>query len=197
MPAVGFSFNQRGGSSSTGSRANTVRCRTASTAGWRFCSTTRFTLRRRSTSRFEDSGIIEGRFTSKEVNELVNVLNAGALEVPLVSEPISELTISPTLGLDVQKKGMTAIVVSSVLVFVFMLIYYHFAGLVADLCLTLNLILLFGIMAVIDSAFTLPGFGRYRADDRYRGRLERADLRANARRTRTRLQPADGDSQRL
>ena len=104
-----------------------------------------------------ESGIIEGRFTSKEVNELVNVLNAGALEVPLVSEPISELTISPTLGLDVQKKGMTAIVVSSVLVFVFMLIYYHFAGLVADLCLTLNLILLFGIMAVIDSAFTLPG----------------------------------------
>ncbi len=38
-----------------------------------------------------------------------------------------------------------------------MLVYYHFAGLVADLCLTLNLILLFGIMAVIDSAFTLPG----------------------------------------
>ncbi len=103
------------------------------------------------------SGIIEGHFTVAEVNELINVLNAGALEVPLITEPISELTISPTLGLDVQQKGMTAIVLSSVLVYVFMLVYYRFSGLVADICLTLNLILLLGSMAVIDSAFTLPG----------------------------------------
>jgi SecD/SecF fusion protein len=103
------------------------------------------------------SGIIEGRFTVAEVNELINVLNAGALEVPLITEPISELTISPTLGLDVQQKGMTAIVVSSILVYIFMLIYYRFSGLVADICVTLNLLLLFGSMAVIDSAFTLPG----------------------------------------
>ncbi len=92
-----------------------------------------------------------------EVNELINVLNAGALEVPLITEPISELTISPTLGLDVQQKGMTAIFLSSILVYIFMLIYYRFSGLVADICVTLNLLLLFGSMAVIDSAFTLPG----------------------------------------
>ena len=103
------------------------------------------------------SGIIEGRFTAVEVNELINVLNAGALEVPLITEPISELTISPTLGLDVQQKGMTAIVLSSILVYIFMLVYYRFSGMVADICLTLNLILLLGSMAVIDSAFTLPG----------------------------------------
>ena len=103
------------------------------------------------------SGIIEGRFTAAEVNELINVLNAGALEVPLITEPISELTISPTLGLDVQQKGMTAIFLSSILVYIFMLIYYRFSGLVADICVTLNLLLLFGSMAVIDSAFTLPG----------------------------------------
>jgi SecD/SecF fusion protein len=103
------------------------------------------------------SGIIEGKFTAVEVNELINVLNAGALEVPLIPEPISELTISPTLGLDVQQKGMTAIVLSSILVYIFMLVYYRFSGLVADICLTLNLVLLLGSMAVIDSAFTLPG----------------------------------------
>jgi SecD/SecF fusion protein len=103
------------------------------------------------------SGIIEGRFTAAEVNELINVLNAGALEVPLITEPISELTISPTLGLDVQQKGMTAIFLSSILVYIFMLIYYRFSGIVADICVTLNLLLLFGSMAVIDSAFTLPG----------------------------------------
>jgi SecD/SecF fusion protein len=103
------------------------------------------------------SGVIEGQFTTAEVNELINVLNAGALEVPLITEPISELTISPTLGLDVQQKGMRAIVLSSILVYVFMLFYYRFSGLVADICLSLNLILLLGSMAVIDSAFTLPG----------------------------------------
>ena len=103
------------------------------------------------------SGVIEGKFSMAEINELINVLNAGALEVPIITEPISELTISPTLGLDVQKKGMTAIILSSILVYVFMLIYYRFSGMVADICLTLNLILLLGSMAVIDSAFTLPG----------------------------------------
>jgi SecD/SecF fusion protein len=105
----------------------------------------------------DGSGIIEGRFSKPEIDELINVLNAGALDVPIVPNPISELTISPTLGLDVQRKGMWAIVVSSLLVYLFMLIYYRFSGIVADLCLTLNLLLLFGSMAVIDSAFTLPG----------------------------------------
>jgi SecD/SecF fusion protein len=157
MPAVGFQFNNRGGqlfyrlTSEYGPMSDGFHSRLAILLDDQIHSAPQVN------EPIHDSGIVEGRFTIKEVNDLVNVLNAGALEVPLVSEPISELTISPTLGLDVQKKGMTAVFVSSVLVFVFMLIYYHFAGLVADLCLTLNLILLFGIMAVIDSAFTLPG----------------------------------------
>jgi SecD/SecF fusion protein len=157
MPAVGFSFNPRGGTlfyaltSKYGPMSDGFHSRLAILLDDQIHSAPQVN------EPIRDSGIVEGRFTPKEVNELVNVLNAGALEVPLVPEPISELTISPTLGLDVQKKGMTAVLVSSLLVFVFMLIYYHFAGLVADLCLTLNLILLFGIMAVIDSAFTLPG----------------------------------------
>ena len=157
MLAVGFQFNTRGGqlfyrlTSEYGPMSDGFHSRLAILLDDQIHSAPQVN------EPIHDSGIIEGQFTAREINELVNVLNAGALEVPLVSEPISELTISPTLGLDVQKKGMTAVLVSSLLVFVFMLIYYHFAGLVADLCLTLNLILLFGIMAVIDSAFTLPG----------------------------------------
>ena len=157
MPAVGFSFNPKGGAlfyrltSEYAPMSDGFHSRLSILLDDQIHSAPQVN------DPIRDSGIIEGRFTNREVTELVNVLNAGALEVPLVSEPISELTISPTLGLDVQKKGMMAVFVSSVLVFVFMLIYYHFAGLVADLCLTLNLVLLFGIMAVIDSAFTLPG----------------------------------------
>jgi SecD/SecF fusion protein len=158
LPAVGFTFNQRGAAlfgqltSDNAPSADGFQSRLSILLDDQIHSApaVREPI-------LDGSGIIEGRFTRREIDELINVLNAGALEVPLVPEPISELTISPTLGLDVQKKGMLAIVISSTLVYVFMLIYYRFCGLVADICLTLNLVLLFGAMAVIDSAFTLPG----------------------------------------
>jgi SecD/SecF fusion protein len=103
------------------------------------------------------TGQISGNFDKQEVDELINVLNAGALEVPLITQPVSEFTISPTLGVDVQTKGMTSIIVSALVVFVFMLVYYRTAGLIADLCLLLNLILVVGSMAFIEATFTLPG----------------------------------------
>uniref|UniRef100_A0A7C2JZK5 Multifunctional fusion protein n=1 Tax=Schlesneria paludicola TaxID=360056 RepID=A0A7C2JZK5_9PLAN len=108
-------------------------------------------------SRIGASGQISGNFTREEIDELINVLNAGALEVPLITEPVSEFTISPTLGVDVQTKGITSIVVSAIVVFAFMLIYYRTAGLIADLCLLLNLVLVVGAMAFIEATFTLPG----------------------------------------
>jgi len=107
--------------------------------------------------RISNEGIIEGRFDQKEVNDLVGVLNAGALEVPLKEAPVSEFTISPLLGIDVQSKGINAIVVSALVVFGFMLFYYRLAGLIADLSLVLNLIMVVGCMAFISATFTLPG----------------------------------------
>lgn len=108
-------------------------------------------------SRINDRGIIEGHFTSKEVNDLVGVLNAGALEVPLKETPVSEFTISPLLGIDVQEKGIRAILLSGLVVVVFMLVYYNLAGLIADLSLVLNLLMVVGAMAFISATFTLPG----------------------------------------
>ncbi|MCH9656993.1 MAG: protein translocase subunit SecD [Planctomycetes bacterium] len=102
-------------------------------------------------------GQITGRFTQKEISDLLNVLNAGALEVPLKSEPVSEFSISPLLGSDVQEKGKQAIVIAAIAVIFFMLIYYRFAGLVANICLTLNLLLVMGTMSFINATFTLPG----------------------------------------
>ena len=103
------------------------------------------------------SGIISGRFDQDEINELINVLNAGALEVPIIKTPISEFSISPTLGADVQEKGKLAIGIAAGTVVVFMAGYYLFAGLVADLCLLLNLVLVLGTMSMIEATFTLPG----------------------------------------
>ena len=104
-----------------------------------------------------DNGQISGSFTNEEVQELVSVLNAGALELPLKKEPISEYTISPTLGVDVQEKGKTAIIVAGVIVLAFMIAYYWVAGVIADICLIVNVILVLGVMALIDATFTLPG----------------------------------------
>jgi SecD/SecF fusion protein len=107
--------------------------------------------------RITDNGQISGQFDMKDVNELVGVLNAGALEVPLKQTPISEFTISPLLGIDVQEKGIKAIISSALVVFVFMLFYYRLAGLIADISLLLNLLLVVGSMALISATFTLPG----------------------------------------
>jgi len=104
-----------------------------------------------------NQGVIEGQFSNEEIAELINVLNAGALEVPINPNPISEASISPLLGIDVQKKGMRAIMWAGMAVLIFMLVYYMFAGVVADLCLALNLVLLLGAMALIEATLTLPG----------------------------------------
>ncbi|HEY2249912.1 MAG TPA: protein translocase subunit SecD, partial [Planctomycetaceae bacterium] len=104
-----------------------------------------------------ENGIIEGRFTEKEVNDLVAVLNAGALPVPIKKTPISEFTISPTLGYDVQSRGKLALWVSSAAVVIFMAGYYFVAGLVADFALLLNLLFIVAVMSFVKAAFTLPG----------------------------------------
>ncbi len=102
-------------------------------------------------------GRITGDFTREEVRQLVDVLNAGALDVPLNTTPISEFTISPLLGADVQKKGVTAITISAVLVVLFMAVYYLNAGVIAVICLLMNLVLIMGTMIFVQGTFTLPG----------------------------------------
>ncbi|MFM9965943.1 MAG: protein translocase subunit SecD [Planctomycetaceae bacterium] len=107
-------------------------------------------------SAIRENGQITG-VPADEIQPLVGVLNAGALNLPIDPTPISEFTISPLLGADVQSKGLLAIYISSLAVFVFMLAYYRFAGLVADISLVLNMILIVGSMAICNATITLPG----------------------------------------
>ncbi|MCA9089745.1 MAG: protein translocase subunit SecD [Planctomycetaceae bacterium] len=102
-------------------------------------------------------GQIDGNFTQAEIDELLGVLNAGALEVPLKKQPVNESTVSPLLGLDVQQKGKNAMIWSLIAVFVVTGVYYLQAGFIADVCLAINLVLVLGAMALIDATFTLPG----------------------------------------
>jgi SecD/SecF fusion protein len=102
-------------------------------------------------------GIIEGSFTEQEVESLVNVLNAGSLPAALNPTPLSEQVISPTIGASTVRQGSIAIVVSLILVVLFMLFYYRFAGLVACIALVCNLVLILGTMMLLKADFTLPG----------------------------------------
>ncbi len=108
-------------------------------------------------SAIRESGQITGNFPPAELKALVDVLNAGALQLPIDPTPISEFTISPLLGEDVQRKGIQALYWSSLAVFLFMAIYYRFSGVVADISLLLNLVLTVGVMAICNATFTLPG----------------------------------------
>ena len=103
------------------------------------------------------NGTITGRFTTREVDELVDVFNAGALEVPLDPTPVSEFTVSPLLGADTVRKAVFSILGAGLLVLVFMALYYRTLGLVADLCLVMNIVLVLGAMSLIEATFTLPG----------------------------------------
>ena len=98
---------------------------------------------------------ITGGFSTDEATDLAIVLRAGALPAPV--QVLEERTVGPSLGADSIRQGMIAIFASTALVFVFMLVYYRLSGLIADVALGLNLLLLMATMAGFHATLTLPG----------------------------------------
>jgi preprotein translocase subunit SecD len=90
-----------------------------------------------------------------EARELALQLRAGALAAPIVM--IEERTIGPSLGADNIAKGRLAIVAGFAMVIFFMLAYYRFFGLVANLALLVNLVLIIAALSLLPTALTLPG----------------------------------------
>ena len=102
-----------------------------------------------------DQGIIKGRFTEQEVKDQAMILRSGAL--PASIHYIDDETIGPSLGADSIRAGVTAAIIGMIAVLVFMLIYYHGAGVNADIALILNLVILLGFMGYSTATLTLPG----------------------------------------
>ncbi len=98
---------------------------------------------------------ITGGFSTDEATDLAIVLRAGALPAPV--QVLEERTVGPSLGADSIRQGMIAIFASTALVFLFMLIYYRLSGVIADVALGLNLLLLMATMAGFHATLTLPG----------------------------------------
>ena len=97
---------------------------------------------------------ITGDFTEEEVRNLASVLE-NPLQTPVTVE--EERSVSATLGSDSIRSGIYAGLLGLALSFLFIIIYYRFAGLVASIALILNLVLLFGAMAMFNFVLTLPG----------------------------------------
>ena len=103
------------------------------------------------------NGQITGQFTTQEVEDLVIKLKSGKLEVALNKAPISKDFIESTLGQELKEKGIWAISASLILVLIFMMVYYRFAGFVATAALVLNLVLILALIMAIKQPLTLTG----------------------------------------
>jgi len=101
------------------------------------------------------NAIIEGQFTMEEAKDLAVVLRAGSLPAPV--KILEERTVGPSLGRDSIRKGLFSMAVGGVLVVAFMVVYYGGSGIIADLALVLNIILIMAGLAALRATLTLPG----------------------------------------
>ena len=101
------------------------------------------------------NGIISGNFTFQEATDLALLLRSGALPTPLTV--VEERTVGPDLGEDSIKSGMTSLIVGFFLVILFMFYKYKIFGLVANIALIANLLMLLGVLTILEATLTLPG----------------------------------------
>ncbi len=99
-------------------------------------------------------GQISGSFTQPEAFELANVLE-NPLEAPVKIE--EENSVDPSLGKDSIRSGIRAAIIGTAAVSLFMLVYYMLAGMVANVALLTNIVILLGVMCSIGTTLTLPG----------------------------------------
>jgi preprotein translocase subunit SecD len=105
----------------------------------------------------EGEARITGHFTPEEARDLAIVLREGALPAPVTI--VENRTVGPSLGSDSIAQGIRSVLLGAGLIVLFMLVYYRGSGLIANLALALNLLILMGLLAVpgLGATLTLPG----------------------------------------
>ncbi len=102
-------------------------------------------------ARFQTTGLD----STEEARNLALLLRAGALAAPI--EIVEERTVGPSLGQDNIVQGVESVVFGMAAVVLFMAVYYKAFGLVADLALLMNLVLIVGVLSILQATLTLPG----------------------------------------
>ena len=122
------------------------------------------TKKRTTTKEVINVATIQGQFSnrfqitgleSQEARDLSLLLRAGALRAPI--EIIEERTVGPSLGKDNIQKGFMSVLIGFCLVLVFMVVYYKGFGIIADIALTANLIIIVAVLSLLQATLTLPG----------------------------------------
>lgn len=98
---------------------------------------------------------ITGLDSSAEAAELALLLRSGALAAPMYF--VEERTIGPSLGQENIEKGLFSTQVGYLLVFAFMIVFYRLFGVIANVALAINVIIIIAIMSILGSSLTLPG----------------------------------------
>ncbi len=106
-------------------------------------------------SEISNQGSITGRFTANEAADLALVLRAGSLPAPVVV--LEQRSVGPSLGQESINMGVTAALVGGCAVMIFMLVYYGRSGLIADIMLFLDVVLILAGLAAFGGTLTLPG----------------------------------------
>ncbi|RYM34667.1 protein translocase subunit SecD [Brumimicrobium glaciale] len=99
--------------------------------------------------------LISGDFTVAEAQALTNLLNAGALPAPCII--VDEAVVGPTIGAENSRSGLISFAFALALVLIYMVFYYGRAGLVADIALVINIVLIVGFLAAFGAVLTLAG----------------------------------------
>lgn len=98
---------------------------------------------------------ITGDFSQEEAKNVSDALNSGSL--PFSISVVSRSNIDPTVGSETIQKSIVSGIIGTILVMIFMLIYYRSAGMIANISLLVNALVLLGAMAAFDVTLTLPG----------------------------------------
>jgi protein-export membrane protein SecD len=106
-------------------------------------------------SRITTRGEITGNFSSDEASDLALVLRSGALPAKLWQ--IQEQVVGPSLGRDAIRNGVIALFVAFAVIIFLTVFYYHLAGVVADMALLFNLVIVVAVMVLLHATLTLPG----------------------------------------
>lgn len=99
--------------------------------------------------------VITGLYDQKEASELALLLRAGALAAPIYF--VEERTIGASLGQDNIQRGVLSLIIGSLAVLLFILLYYKLCGLMANIALAFNLLLIVAVMSQLSAVLTLPG----------------------------------------
>ncbi|HEY4642346.1 MAG TPA: protein translocase subunit SecD [Thermoanaerobaculia bacterium] len=106
-------------------------------------------------SQINESGVIDGTFTTQQAADLALVLRSGSLPASLTT--LEERTVGPSLGRDSIRQGVLASLIGFIALILAVLLFYKGAGINAVLALLLNLVILLGMMALFHATLTLPG----------------------------------------